>query len=270
METQILYNGYFSVDFIVNNTTYNTAATWGLAPTAKPVIKPPTAGMGGTVEPASNSWTFYLTDRTRETETVYRAILTAINGKNGTAKIYYSANSATAYAEYTGHFTVTDFTAGEDYTTITIGAELITSAEKSADDAAILAKYACSFTIGSTTKNTFSNWKLKATAVPVPEPAAVRTTYVEVPGLDGDVDLSEVLGNTIHYGNCEGSWNFEIYDKKELSSAVTYFNALIVFLHGKRGTVVTPSGTYTGRFSVSGINIGADSAGISINYHIDP
>lgn len=270
METQILYNGYFSIDFIVSNTVYNTAVTWGLAPVTLPTVPPPPAGAGGVHEPSKASWTFYFTDQSRENENVYQAILTAINGKDGTLKLYYSAKDKTAYREYAGHFAVTAYTAGEDSTTITISADILPTAGQTAETAAIKAKYACTFTIGNVSRNTFDDWKLKATAVPVPEPAAVRTTYVEVPGLNGDVDLSEVLGNTVHYGNREGSWNFEIYDMKELSSAVTYFNALIVFLHGKRGTVVTPSGTYTGRFSVSGINIGADSAGISINYHIDP
>jgi hypothetical protein len=265
-----MYYGTFAVDLTIGNNTYSTDSTWHLIPEKKPVVVPPTVGADGYTVSGSNSWAFVMPAGDRETYEVYQDILSKVDGKECTVTLHYSGTNKKLTKAYSGRVTITDFSTDDSWSVITFGVELTAAAEDTANAAVILAKYACSFTIGSTTKNTFSDWKLKATAVPVPEPAAVRTTYVEVPGLDGDVDLSEVLGNTIHYGNREGSWNFEIYDKKELSSAVTYFNAMISFLHGKHGSVTTPSGTYTGRFSVSGINIGADSAGISINYHIDP
>lgn len=271
------YTEAFSVDFIVDNVTYNTWSTWNLIPQQKPVVVPPATGKDGIKAPGENSWSFILPDNYGETYETYtnriNDILSTINGVDCNVKLYYSFDDHTRYKEYTGRVYVGDFSTDDNYSVVTLKVTLLTEEDEEANDDIIEAKYACTFHIGNNTYNTFTDWHSKCTEVPMVEPPVPRTNYVEVPGRHGAVDLTEVLGDKVIYNDSEGSWTFEIHEDY-LSTAHMIFKNAAKALNGKRGRVVVPntelSSEYYGRFTVKSLSVEAERASFVIEYRIDP
>jgi len=92
----------------------------------------------------------------------------------------------------------------------------------------------------------------------------------DVPGVDGDIDLTKTLHGRIAYNNRKGTLDFLVL------SGVTYLaayrNCLSVF-NGARITLVLddePGVTYTGRFNVNQWKSNEGISQISIDYNIDP
>lgn len=271
------YTEAFSVDFIVANNTYNTWNTWHLIPEKKPVVVPPTKGKDGIKTPGENSWSFILPDNYGETYETYTNklddILTVLNGVECTIKLYYSFIDRTKHKDYQGRVEVSSFSTDDNYSVVTFKVTLLTADDKDDNDDIIEAKYSCTFYIGNSTYNTFTDWHCKSSMVPMVEPPSPRTNYVEVPGRHGSVDLTEVLGDKVIYNDCDGSWTFEVVDEY-VSSAHTIFKNAAKALNGKRGRVIIPntllSSEYYGRFTVKSLSVEADRASFTIDYRIDP
>ena len=79
-------------------------------------------------------------------------------------------------------------------------------------------------------KNTWENYHLIPTSRPVVNPPEVKTNYVDIPGADGSLDYTEVLGG-INYGNRTGSWEFMVANG--YAEWYTIYNSLLSYLHGK-------------------------------------
>lgn len=100
-------------------------------------------------------------------------------------------------------------------------------------------------------KHSFRNYRLLPTAMPVISPPEVKTFYVEVPGADGSLDLTEVLTGYPTYGDRTGEFEFQIYAPKEEWYDV--YNNVIHDLNGISADVSLdedPEYYYKGRLTV--------------------
>ena len=125
-----------------------------------------------------------------------------------------------------------------------------------------------SITLG--TKNTWTDWHLIPTSRPQFTLPPVKTKYIEIPGADGELDVSALLTGQAMYGNRTGYWGFVI-TKYDVNWAKTYSD-IAEYLHGKRMRAVLeddPLYFYEGRFSVQ-MDPGPSFSTITIEYNVSP
>jgi len=126
-----------------------------------------------------------------------------------------------------------------------------------------------SVTIGD--KNTWEDWRLIPGSPPTIPVPAIKKNYVELPAGNGSIDLTTFLGNTLHYGMREGTWEFAITDQtisREETAA-----AIVKYLHGKRFEKIVleddPTHYYSGRLEFGGIKVGKNYSTLTIGFTID-
>lgn len=61
-------------------------------------------------------------------------------------------------------------------------------------------------------KNSWSDFSLFATSRPIILPAKPSTNYVEVPGMSGSLDYTEVLRDKVVKGYNTGTWDFQLWN----------------------------------------------------------
>lgn len=128
------------------------------------------------------------------------------------------------------------------------------------------------------TKNTFGDWRLVATTRPVINPPKPKTKYVDIPGGDGQIDLTDALAGRPAYSNREGSVEFLVMNNYAPEGPSDYnwvnaYSSVMQFLHGKRVRAVLeddPDYYYEGRVAVDSWNTNKDWSTISISYSFDP
>lgn len=121
------------------------------------------------------------------------------------------------------------------------------------------------------TKNTWTDWHLIPASRPVVSPPSVKTTYVEIPGGDGSIDLSTALAGRPLYNDRSGS--FQFYVENGHGNWFDIYYSIMTYLHGQKMRMVLeddPRYYYEGRFSVSGWQSGASTSAITINYVLSP
>lgn len=120
-------------------------------------------------------------------------------------------------------------------------------------------------------KNTWDDWGLIPTARPVIVPPEITTNYIEVPGRDTVLDLTDFyLGRPV-YKQREGEWEFVF--KRNATPWDMRYSDILNYLHGKRMSMYLeddPNYLYTGRFTVSDPQAGQSAMGITIGYALDP
>lgn len=127
-------------------------------------------------------------------------------------------------------------------------------------------------------KNTWTDWHLVPTSRPVIDPPPVKTRYVEIPGADGVIDLTDSLTGKPAYNNREGSIEFYVLNQYDLEGPATYnwsdvYSEIMTYLHGKRMTMILeddPGYYYEGRFSVNSWKTDQTRSTITIDYNVDP
>lgn len=132
-----------------------------------------------------------------------------------------------------------------------------------------------SITLGN--KNTWDDWHLIPSQRPTVVPPEAKTSYVDVPGMDGSLDYSEALGG-IKYQNREGSWTFYVmndYGEKNFEYEAWYelYSAILASIHGYQMYVWfedDPHYVYFGRIEVDNWNPEKDWSQIVINYNLEP
>lgn len=113
--------------------------------------------------------------------------------------------------------------------------------------------------------HSFRDYHLLPTSAPVITPPKVNAYYVDVPGSDGSLDLTEALTGYPTYGDRQGTFNFQIYAPK--SEWYNVVNTLIHDLNGKRMDVILDEDQqyyYKGRLTVGTPNYGKFKATISV------
>lgn len=124
------------------------------------------------------------------------------------------------------------------------------------------------------TVNTWDDWHLVPTSRPVFQQGGVKTNYVDIPGSNGQIDLSTVLTGRPVYKNREGSIEFIVMNGYRASWAGG-FSKFANWLHGQELRVVLdddPSYFYEGRLSLKDwkSNNNGTWSNITIEYNLRP
>ena len=129
------------------------------------------------------------------------------------------------------------------------------------------------FSSPSYSKNTWEDWHLIPSSRPVVNPPTPKTTYIDVPGGDGIIDLSTALTGYPIYNNREGSWNFIVANGYE--NWCDLYGNILEYLQGKKMIAILeddPNYYYEGRFYLSNWTSNADGTGstVTIDYNVNP
>lgn len=120
-------------------------------------------------------------------------------------------------------------------------------------------------------KNTWEDWHLIPSSRPLFSPPKVRTKNVEIPGANGDLDLTTVLTGEPLFDNRTGS--FEFYVDQGYWTWVEAYSSIMDYLHGEYLRAILeddPDHYYEGRFTVNSWKSDKDYSKISIDYNVDP
>ena len=126
-------------------------------------------------------------------------------------------------------------------------------------------------------KNTWADWYLIPSSRPVFNPPKPKTKFIDIPGSDWHMDLSEVLTGDITYEGRTGSIEFyvdngQLSDYKE-SKWVTLYSEIMDYLHGQlmHATLEDDLGFYyEGRFTVNQWKSDPHNSKIVIDYNVNP
>jgi len=128
-----------------------------------------------------------------------------------------------------------------------------------------------SVTFGS--KNSWTDWHLVPSSRPVFAPPKPKTDYVDIPGMNGSLDLSEAVSGRPVYNNRQGSFDFYAdVQYKDKSSWIKLYSEIMAYLHGRKLEAYLddePYYRYIGRFEVDSWKSG-DGNSITINYDVYP
>lgn len=120
-------------------------------------------------------------------------------------------------------------------------------------------------------KNTWDDWKILPIERPVFAPPKPKTTYIDIPGGNGALDLSESLTGYPIFENRTGSFKFRVMnDYVEWHERYT---EIMEYLHGKSMNAVLaddPNYFYKGRFTVDSWASGNTWSEITIGYTVEP
>lgn len=120
-------------------------------------------------------------------------------------------------------------------------------------------------------KNTWDDWKLVPTSRPVITPPEPKTNYVDIPGSNRQLDLSEVLAGRPTYNYREGSFEFYVADRKTTWHEI--YAAVMEHLHGCTMKMILeddPNHYWEGRFAVNSWESEEMNSKITIDYHVYP
>ena len=120
-------------------------------------------------------------------------------------------------------------------------------------------------------KNTWDDWHLIPKTRPVFNPPQIKTHYIEIPGGDGVIDLTESLTGRPTFGNRTGS--FEFYVDNDFKDWTHLYSELLAQFHGQQLMAILeddPKYYYFGRFSVNNWKSDAARSSIVIDYNVDP
>lgn len=126
-----------------------------------------------------------------------------------------------------------------------------------------------SITIGE--KNTWDDWHLIPASRPLFNPPPVKTNYVEIPGGDGVLDLTDALAGRPVFGNRTGSWTFFV--ENGFMDWSRLYSEIMCYLHGKtmKATLEDdPAYFYEGRFCVNQWKSDQQWSQIVIDYNVFP
>ena len=128
-----------------------------------------------------------------------------------------------------------------------------------------------SITFGS--KNSWTDWHLVPSSRPVFAPPKPKTNYVDIPGMNGSLDLSEAVSGRPVYENRQGSFDFYAdVQYKDKGSWIELYSEIMGYLHGQWMEAYLddePYYRYVGRFDVDSWTSG-DGNAITINYDVYP
>lgn len=101
-------------------------------------------------------------------------------------------------------------------------------------------------------RSTADTWGLLMTEKKV-DPPAPKTSYLSVPGRDGDLDYTEAVSGRVNYDQRAARWSFFI-DDGTVTQRVALFKQIAGYIHGKQCQIIDPDdypGYYmTGRLAM--------------------
>lgn len=122
-------------------------------------------------------------------------------------------------------------------------------------------------------KNTWDDWHLIPSSRPVFSVPAVNTSYIEIPGMDGQLDATEALTGYPTFADRTGSFEFVVVEGDGYGSWMDRYTTIMEYLHGRRMHAVLedePDYYYDGRFSVNSWKSGSNWSTVAIDYTVAP
>ena len=126
-------------------------------------------------------------------------------------------------------------------------------------------------------KNCYDEWRLVPSSRPVINPPKPKVQYVDIPGADGSIDLTESLAGRPVFSDREGSFDFIVLNDFNVDNYnynwVDVYASIMQYLHGQRMTMILeddPLYYYDGRFSVNAWKSDANNSTITIDYVLSP
>ena len=121
-------------------------------------------------------------------------------------------------------------------------------------------------------RNTFDHWHMVPEERPIVKMPAQKTKYLEVPGSDGILDLSELITGQPLYNNREGDFSFYILNGYDTFENIK--TEIANYLHGRKKYMVLSddlSYLYEGRFEVDFENDDSlNHSKCTISYNLKP
>ena len=120
-------------------------------------------------------------------------------------------------------------------------------------------------------KNTWDDWHLIPSSRPLVAPPSVVTKFVEIPGLDGSVDLTTAVTGYPTYSRRVGSWQFIVANG--YGDWAVRYSEIMDYLHGRECTVILeddPGYFYEGRMTVATWESGKNFSMVEITYELMP
>ncbi len=120
-------------------------------------------------------------------------------------------------------------------------------------------------------KNTWDDWHLIPSSRPLFAPPTVNTSYIDIPGMDGQLDASDALVGYATFKNRSGSWDFVVAEG--YGTWNQRYMEITEYLHGQKMKAILedePEYYYEGRFSVNSWKSGDNWSGITIDYNVGP
>ena len=124
---------------------------------------------------------------------------------------------------------------------------------------------------GNTWKNTWDDWHLIPSSRPLFNPPPVKTSFVEIPGGDGILDLTTAMTGKPMYSNRTGSWEF--YVENGFKGWTVLYSEIMMYLHGQKLLAILDDDQayyYEGRFSVNQWRSDPAQSLIVIDYNVYP
>ena len=104
--------------------------------------------------------------------------------------------------------------------------------------------------------HTYRDWGLYLNTRPVVAPPEVRTKYLDIPGTNGSLDLTEILGQVTYKPR---NFNVTLVAIRNRENWDSIYSTVMEYLHGRRRTMVLdddPLYSWSGRFNVDSITYG--------------
>lgn len=120
-------------------------------------------------------------------------------------------------------------------------------------------------------KNTWDDWHLIPSSRPVFNPPKLKTKYIEVPGSNVVIDLTDVMGGCPTYQYREGS--IEFYVANKYGEWQERYSEIMNYLHGKHLKAILeddPTFIYEGRFTVNKWASDKIASKITVDYYVEP
>lgn len=123
----------------------------------------------------------------------------------------------------------------------------------------------------TTDRNTWDHWRIAPTERPSIAPPTAKTSYTEVPGASGKLDLSQILTGYPLYDNRIGNIEFVVMnDFRHWQAAYT---DIMTTIHNKKLFMVyeeDPEYFYVGRWTVQNWKTNDDHSRIVLAYDLEP
>lgn len=120
-------------------------------------------------------------------------------------------------------------------------------------------------------KNSWDDWHIISPKRLLFNPPPLKTHYIDIPGADGQIDLTEALVGRPVFGNRTGTFDFLVMNG--YGNWADRYSAMLEFFHGKRLAAVLeddPGYYYNGRFTVESWDSESSWSKISIGYNVEP
>lgn len=120
-------------------------------------------------------------------------------------------------------------------------------------------------------KNTWDDWHLIPTSRPLFNPPGIKTSYLDIPGANGIIDLTESLTGYPVYENRTGSQEYIVLNGYKPWDVI--YSEIMNYLHGQRMKAVLEDDKafyYEGRFSVNQWKSDKNWSLITIDYDVYP